>query len=58
MRFRCRPARAREARCNPLASQRFGTRLAAILDQLRQRHQRRQEHAADKLLANEFILGA
>ena len=30
------------------------TRLLSILDNLRQRHQRR-EHAADKLRANEFM---
>jgi len=32
------------------------TRLSWILNHLRQRHQRR-EHAADKLRANEFIMG-
>jgi len=33
----------------------FPTRLLSILDNLRQRHQRR-EHAADKLRANEFVM--
>jgi hypothetical protein len=32
------------------------TRLSSILSHLRQRHQR-QEHAADKLRAHEFIMG-
>jgi hypothetical protein len=32
------------------------TRLSAILNQLRQRHQR-QEHGADKLRAQEFVMG-
>jgi hypothetical protein len=34
----------------------FPTRLAALLDQFRQRRQR-QEHAADKLRAQDFVMG-
>jgi len=35
----------------------FSPPLSAVLQHLRQRHQRQQD-AADKLRANEFILGA
>jgi hypothetical protein len=52
------PAIRPEAAFNQLSAPpaAFLTRLAAIFNHLRQRHQRR-EHAADKLRAQEFIMG-